>query len=822
MKRQCILKDNKGASLVMVLVAMFFVGIIAAIALTITVGNTKSTKASIDTSENFYSSESVLDDLKMFLKKVATSSATEAYGKTLEEMSADPTNIETKFAENFKDKFIETFNADLVSTGYSTEDPTDPTLSKMILEADFIKNQISFNRPGTITIRYDKSSFSDTSEVYPVLKGVEIIYVDENGYETKLTTDITFKAQLPSIETTDTSGEFTYDIDHFVMISGKSINPSNNTISGDLVGNVYAKNNFNVKTKTLLTAADTNDSDWINLRSQYVLVGGNINVKGRMTVNPIADSSIIYEGAGTKIGAEVWTNNLLLNATDSEVSTGRKVDPDDSSSYLNTDVYLKGSLELNGEKTKYTAVGGKLIAYSEDDSTYLLAAIDNSTTPATKIANPPKSSAIILNGLGAQLDLSGLDSLRVAGKAYTALPDLDGIDKMYDYYNGTGAEPAAVSYYTQGESITFRAIQSLYLIPGDYISGVGHNPMKQSEFASITSASINPPKTIFGEEGTSSYILNSNKFKSHIVRYLNGENYVYLFWDFKSTDAAVEYFNKVTYHDSDPGSADGRYYDLVLKQISMLDRGNGYIKLPSDTKTNGNAIKYDSTNKFGKVTASSASVSGYDGYFNGMMAKLDSSSSVADTNLLNNMFENFYAQEGGLFTHPAATYFDGEIQGPLSYQEKNGRQHTSNSVEGPTKAKTTKYWLKSGQSVTVNSINPLYTYVIITPGDVTFTAGCSGDFRGIIIAGGNITLPANMNMECLGMLKYNEVVGGTSKAVDTTEFQALLGVVYDDETVTNGNSVLRSIFGIRDNSSHAGGDNDGEFVKILTSEWKRN
>ena len=52
MKRQCILKDNKGASLVMVLVAMFFVGVIAAIALTITVGNTKSTKASVDTSEN--------------------------------------------------------------------------------------------------------------------------------------------------------------------------------------------------------------------------------------------------------------------------------------------------------------------------------------------------------------------------------------------------------------------------------------------------------------------------------------------------------------------------------------------------------------------------------------------------------------------------------------------------------------------------------------------------------------------------------------------------------------------------------------------------
>ena len=44
--------DNKGAALVMVILAMMFVGIIAAIALTLTVGNSKSTKATIDTSEN--------------------------------------------------------------------------------------------------------------------------------------------------------------------------------------------------------------------------------------------------------------------------------------------------------------------------------------------------------------------------------------------------------------------------------------------------------------------------------------------------------------------------------------------------------------------------------------------------------------------------------------------------------------------------------------------------------------------------------------------------------------------------------------------------
>ena len=69
MNKYRIMKDNRGASLVMVLLAMMFVGIIAAIALAITVGNSKSSKATMDTSKNFYSTESILDDLEMYLKK---------------------------------------------------------------------------------------------------------------------------------------------------------------------------------------------------------------------------------------------------------------------------------------------------------------------------------------------------------------------------------------------------------------------------------------------------------------------------------------------------------------------------------------------------------------------------------------------------------------------------------------------------------------------------------------------------------------------------------------------------------------------------------
>jgi len=69
MNRKSLVKNNKGASLVLVIVAMMFVAIIASVVLTLTVGNSKSAKATADTSGNFYTSESVLDDLNMYLKK---------------------------------------------------------------------------------------------------------------------------------------------------------------------------------------------------------------------------------------------------------------------------------------------------------------------------------------------------------------------------------------------------------------------------------------------------------------------------------------------------------------------------------------------------------------------------------------------------------------------------------------------------------------------------------------------------------------------------------------------------------------------------------
>ena len=97
------LKDNKGASLVLVIVAMLFVGIIATIVLTLTVGNIKSVSTAKDTSKNFYSTEDMVDDFKVYLQKFANESATEAYASVLEQLAINGTveasELEKKYQE---------------------------------------------------------------------------------------------------------------------------------------------------------------------------------------------------------------------------------------------------------------------------------------------------------------------------------------------------------------------------------------------------------------------------------------------------------------------------------------------------------------------------------------------------------------------------------------------------------------------------------------------------------------------------------------------------------------------------------------------------
>ncbi len=849
MKVKSLIKNNKGASIVMVIVALLFVGIISSIVLTLTVGNSKTTRSTIDNSSNFYSSESALDDFKMYLKKIATSAATEAYGATL---ASGLTDGDALMAEFFKDFKLELKNSLNGPDGvFSTQVKTEGGM--YVFDQGFVQNQVSFNRPGIVNIKFKE--FSDNSDPavpeqvgkYPVLRGVEVTLRDENGYETKITTDITFKARMPVIDPTPEDPEdFSYPIDHFVVMAGGSINSKKSATVGIIKGSLYADGDMNFNTNSSLSG------ETISLKSDYIIAGGDINVlNGKLSIEPINDNVVSLTRTKTEssesgdatvdrnIGAEVWCENLKVTGTNAAVSTS-------GAGTLPTDLYLRENLELNGMFASFEANGGRLYGYSGPKETY----------SPTK----PVSSAIILNGLGAKLNLANLDSLRINGLAYSSLPtgetSLNNITAFYNYLNGDTLSVedqskfnSGMRYYTQGESITYRTLQPLYLIPGEYIKGVGHNPMKESEYQSIAAGSIDLDKA---KPYVNGRLVTGSPYKAQTVRYMgsDSDNYVYLFWNFSSAESAVEYFKDIT--------ANGKKYaGLADKQMELVGKNAGEVILPtSHVLTRGNVIKYTKSES-GEYTflkqgkSSSMPTMDYDDEFASLKSTASPSGS-AGAKLTENMLKPALSDPNNL----AKQKYDGRLNGPLDpfndddglvtydyddtiYKKYNYYLITGPNVElGSSTHGADTSWncitsLKGGLSLS----EP--TYIIITPGDVDIQID---NFRGMIIAGGNVEfLTGTKNMECLGMISRKSSRESDYSATPETEFQALLSVVASDErekakhkesdeeslsgapTVTTDmpNTRLRKIFGVA-TAGGGGGSNKGELVTIEDREWSMN
>lgn len=817
--------NNRGAALVMVIIAMMFVGIIAAIALTLTVGNSKSTKATIDTSENFYSSESILNDLEMYLKKLATDSATKAYADTLVEMTA---------GDDVDDKFAEKFAADIKSSLLSKFTGNVDANNKLNLG---MLQEICYDRYGLkdpasdygdhpenipISIQIDPNNIVESSiDGKIVIKNV-VITLKENGYESTITTDITFDARFPRTGTLDSSKDFGYNIDHYLLISGGSIKPNGyadspiftrGAMKGDYTGNIYAYRDFIVQT-----------GDEVSIKTYNMIVGGDVIVdkaagataNGEVTIGPIDNVATIWS-SGTTYGTKLWAENMKLydgNVTLQGISTKSEL----------VDTYLAGNLELNGKTSEFKASEcGEFVGYSYDGASV-------GTTIVSTTA--PKSSAIILNGLGAKLDLSGVNNLKITGTAYTAISSLGNIDTYYASYKQSSAL-GNITFYTQGESITYRALQALYLVPGYCLTGIGHNPMDASELGATLAVKI--PGDI------EPYLVAdvNNRVTIHYERYVgSADDKVYILWNFASKEKAVEYFNTIINKSSDEFSGK----DLADKQLNLLKDNSGEIKLPSSGMSlYGNAV-YLNGGHLKVVKGDKSTLGSLNNKFNSLLSNVDGNKTGNGNSIIGNMFSN---NELGNYASGEQKVYD--LVGPLDENiNSEGKALTYTICEGPKSDSTVKYSsddanymsqtdrqnykLVVGDNINwTGSFDSATTYIFVTPGNVTISDTSNGSFRGMIIAGGDINLPNNgEGMKCLGMLSYiPKIAGAAQEQVDTTEFQALLGVrVLDEhdysEKTDNGNYKLRQIFGVADTSTNGGSGNGDDFVSILTSEWKRN
>ena len=711
--------NNSGATLVMVIVAMLFIGIISVAVLALAMGNFGNTQTVTKASDSFYTAETVNDSLKICLQQYANQAAKEAYMEQLQNGVVEAAAFQTSFREKFADKLSGKDGDDFLAEIQSN---TSETLSGYTIKMDYV------NTPNF------RTEFLSSG----VIKNVEVIHVEDGtNVTTNLCSDFQISAVAPPLVYVDPDKLYKYDVDKYLFVSDADVvfgdNIDEMAGTNNATGSIFANGNINIQTSSILNLSAKNIIS-SNKNSTEANAKGNFNMnKGTLSIMGFGKKFQDVHKTGSydpidNVNGNVWCDNF-------DVENGTVVISTKTTLYLGDDLTLEGNGTVFsvGDAGEPGANGG-IIAYSTSSkaSDADVAAIGGGITRATA---HKKSGSIVINGKNAKLDLSNLKKLYLAGQAYTEIPDI------------AGSTTATNMYFAQGESLTYKSLQSIYLVDGAklyYDNGgervyVGSNPMKEADFNAWKDGGYSTDATV------PTGVLATDKFEFKSVQYSSGAIYYYVYWKFTDADYAVGYFNNVK---SDA---------LGKQKLSAI--GTGFIKLPTagTVSSKGNLIGYDGTNFTsvggGLSAAASSECASAKLYYNNIKTSLSSEYSMDNGDAAFDVFDSvlFAGNKLGLITTGKRIY---DLTEPV--------QNTANGVvaiEGGVAKKDTKDYsyklIVSNSDLDFSSsdfTNTLTKYVIICKGKVTFD---SVDFKGIVFAKGGVKVSGSgNNFECLGNYMY--------------------------------------------------------------------
>jgi hypothetical protein len=261
---------------------------------------------------------------------------------------------------------------------------------------------------------------------------------------------------------------------------------------------------------------------------------------------------------------EVWANSILVDASTADIS---------GSIYLSNDLVVDNTID-NSVSTSVKLTGA-FYAYGNPD---IIREASSMTGETDAIGSSPAdySSSVILNGSNSTVDLSGLNTMMIAGNSYI------GATEYTDTITGMNSSDVLM-----GDSIAVKTEQTAYLIPAECVAPDdaygGTNPMtvaqyehlkKSLEEQGIEESGIVDYTKKISSLGVSLENLGVNKFQTayYVVRDASGSTteMVYLFMVFDSTNSA--------------GNFASTYYN-VAKNYNKLDSNlalyNNKILVPS-------------------------------------------------------------------------------------------------------------------------------------------------------------------------------------------------------------------------------------------------
>lgn len=539
-KRLMIHRNNKGSTILIVIICMSLVSILATVVLSTAFTNYQMKRVDRNAKSNFYTAEMAVDELKAGFEEEFANLIESTYLSVLVKYSdysvgEKNTAFKIEFLQRFINKFgKEAYPLTLVAGKYTGtgQYKFDDISTYIVDKAD---GGVAEVIPSTATNVLEWSlDTTNTKEQYVAMRNIEVSYLDENAYKTYIKTD--FKFNIPNIEF-----EAIGDIPPFAeyaIIADNQVLVQNS--SAYVKGNVYAG----------ASGIVADGSSAFELFSNVIITRGEIKTdnNGKISIN---------NGVASDAWGEIWAQNISTQAT--SIGNGEM--------NLTGDFYISDDVTLNSAGSTVTLTGNYYgYGYGYADGSEVGTGIDNH--------DHHKSSSIIINRKNCTLNMENITNLFIAGRAFiTADSETGDLD--------------ASSNVMIGEAIATKADQVIYWLPGNAIgvaadgTSRGANPITREQYDLIHNSTeyqeVDPNYPLFDDKTISSYT-NPNDCYQTIFDIVDGQEWVYYYLKFKDEYAANQYvkdcIQNETYFNKLMRSLE-EYNSIIIKPSIFIDAAHG-------------------------------------------------------------------------------------------------------------------------------------------------------------------------------------------------------------------------------------------------------
>lgn len=742
-------KQNKGFSLITVIIAVSFIGILGLLVLYMALSNFQMKITDLKGKDSFYTAERAIEEIRVGLQEDVGNSMSEAYIKVLETYDKDENLKDVVLDKQRQNDFVNEFIKKLANR---LEKDSDQSKYDLDYLKKYLDMEISENETLIVTTPSDKEPVMTKDNKNGILlKNLKVIYVDPKGYASVIETDIRLgipKVQFPTPSTLP-------DLMNMIVVAGKGIicEGGNTTISGSIYSGILQEiNNNTILEKNPYT------SIWIKSGASLDIQSGDKFVSaGEIYTEPNASFT-------SEAGVTLWAQGVKLSSAQVNL--------------LGT-TYLSDDLTIESGSGSRVTVQGEYYGYGYPESARSSLNKYMYDNQEKRWSDTALSSSIVINGKNTTLDLSGVRKIMLAGRSYIGTSKVSNSNDIM-----------------MGESITVKGTQLAYLLPPELIDASKlknpemeiKNPMSVSDYENSGLKQMNsvPLKMDaevpeLGNKSLNEIGIDSEKPVQKVFYSNNAdEGYVYLYLNFKDSKASSDFMYDYYMNNSTVKTNLDKYLSFYFSGtnsgIKVKDMKN-YIRYV----TNGNVLSYEggeatengTTAKGSMAVATSPEVSqallqeltNYQNMWYALNRKMitsvdllnkevkDSDGLVhnekedTDRNVFDNMVNEKEMVQFLQEKHPESLkeeFTADEDDGLQAIMVHNGRSSTFQiKNDDGTTSETTVSGKNEPLKITSAMADKLR--LVVCTGDVVIDQGVH--FQGIIMAKGRITLGAGASLE---------------------------------------------------------------------------